>query len=132
MLAVGDTPPSAVTLGGRTFQGPALRVVRVGPDGVWLAAEAVVSVSGAFRAAGPGPVEVRRLAHGRVLVGTTTAIELDARWAGSAPRGLWLLEHDGWTTMEPLERPGVVDAGTVNSLQARTGHRFLWLLLGDR
>jgi hypothetical protein len=132
MLSVADQPPVAVTLGGWTFEGPSLRVVRVGPEGVWLAAESVVAVPGAFRAAEPGPVEVRRLADGRLLVGTTTAIELDARWAGSAPRGLSLLEHDGWATLQPAERPGVVDARTVEALQARTGHRFLWLLLGDR
>jgi hypothetical protein len=106
--------------------------VRVGPEGVWLAAESVVAVPGAFRAAEPGPVEVRRLADGRVLVGTTSSIELDARWSGGAPAGLSLLEHDGWSAVGALDRAGAVDAMTVERLQARTGHRFLWLLLGDR
>jgi hypothetical protein len=131
-LAVGDIPPASVTLAGWTFEGPALRVVRAGPGAAWLAAESVVAVSGAFRTPEPGPVEVRRLTDGRVLVGTTTAIELDARWAGGAPSGLRVLEHEGWTEAGGLERQGVLDAPTIARLQDRTGHRFLWLLLGDR
>ena len=132
MLAVGAIPPASVTLAGWTFEGPALRVVRVGPGGAWLAAESVLAVSAAFRTPEPGPVEVRRLADGHVLVGTTRAIELDARWAGGAPSGLRVLEHEGWTEAGGLERPGVLDAPTIARLQDRTGHRFLWLLLGDR
>jgi hypothetical protein len=131
MLAVGPAAPAAVTLAGWTFEGPSLRVVRVGPDSTWLAAESVVSVAGAFRAAGSGPVEVRRLTDGRVLVGTTTAIEVDVRWAQRAPRGMWVLEHDGWSAAGMLDVPGVVDTALIGRLQARTGHRFLWLLLGD-
>ena len=50
----GRATPAEVTLGGWTFHGPALHVVRVGPDGAWLAAESVIAASGAFRAASAG------------------------------------------------------------------------------
>jgi hypothetical protein len=103
--------------------------VRVGPDGVWLATEAVTEVVGAFRVAEPAPIEVRRLGDGRVLVSTTAAIEIDAAWAGSRPRGVSVLEHDDWHRVGELDRPGVVDADLVERLQAHTGHRSLWLLL---
>lgn len=129
-LAVGVEPPTEVTLGGRTFRGPALHVVRVGPDGVWLATESVSEVVGAFRMAAPGPVEVRRLPDGRVLVGVMDAIELDPAWSGDGLTHVSLLEHDGWTSADTLGRAGVVDAALVERLQGRTGHRFLWLLLG--
>jgi len=128
-LAVGTTPPTEVTIGGWTSRGPALRVVRVGPDAVWLAIESVVEVVGAFRAAAPGPVEVRRLPDGRVLVSTTTAIEVDPAWSRVQLRHVSILEHDGWTAVGELARPNVVDADLVERLQARTGHRSLWLLL---
>jgi hypothetical protein len=130
-LAVGPTPPTEVSLGGWTFRGPALHVVRVGPDGVWLATESVVEVVGAFRATEPGPVEVRRLPDGRVLVGATSAIELDPAWSGVGLVRASVLEHDGWTPVGGLARPNVVDADLVERLQARTGHRFVWLLLGQ-
>ncbi|MEZ4595401.1 MAG: hypothetical protein R3C32_00440 [Chloroflexota bacterium] len=128
-LAVGVTPPTEVALGGWTVRGPALSVVRVGPDAVWLAIESVVEVAGAFRAAAPGPVEVRRLPDGRALVGTTCAIELDPAWSGRTLGQVSVLEHDGWAPVGVLARPDVVDAPLVERLQARTGHRFLWLLL---
>jgi hypothetical protein len=131
LLSVGVIPPAEVSLGGWTFHGPALRVVRVGPDATWLAAESVRAVPGAFRAAEPGPVEVRRLPDGRVLVGTTSAIELAPTWAG-APRVVRVMEHDGWASGGVLDQPGVVDLATIERLRSRTGHRFLWLLLGDR
>ena len=129
----GATPPAEVDPRRWTFHGPALRVVRVGPDGTWLAAESVVAVAGAFRAAErrgrSRSVDCRTAASSWAR---PTAIELDAGWAGDTSRDLSVLEHDGWSPVAPLDRPGVVDAATVGRLQARTGHRFLWLLLGDR
>ncbi len=131
-LAVGATPPTEVSLGGWVVRGPALRVVRVGPEAVWLAIESVVEVVGAFRAAEPGPVEVRRLPDGRALVGTTCAIEVDPAWSGHELLHVSVLEHDGWAPVGELARPNVVDADLVGRLQTRTGHRFLWLLLAGR
>jgi hypothetical protein len=129
-LSVATEPPTQMTLGGWSFRGPGLHVVRVGPDARWLAAESVREVPGAFRLAAPGPVEVRRLPDGDILVGTTEAIELDAAWAGDGDlRRLSVLEHDGWAPVGELERAGVVDVGLVAGLRARTGHAFLWLLL---
>jgi hypothetical protein len=128
-LAAGTTPPTEVSLAGWTFQGPALRVVRVGPDDAWLATESVTAVPGAFRMAEAAPVEVRRLPDGRVHVGTTSAIELDHAWAGPGLDRIALLEHDGWHPVGRLDGPGVVDTARIERLQARTGHRFVWLLL---
>lgn len=128
-LSVADEPPTEVTLGGWTFTGPGLHVVRVGPDARWLAAEAVLEVDGAFRLAAPGSVEVRRLSTGGILVGTTEPIELGAAWAGDGLRRLSVLEHDGWSPVGELERAGVVDADAMSRLRARTGHAFLWLVL---
>jgi hypothetical protein len=76
-------------------------------------------------------VEVRRLPDGRVLVGATSAIELDPAWSGVGLVRASVLEHDGWTPVGGLARPNVVDADLVERLQARTGHRFVWLLLGQ-
>jgi hypothetical protein len=126
-LAAGATPPTRVELAGWTFLGPALHVVRAGPDGAWLASEAVLEVPGAFRLDAPGPVEVRRLAGGGVLVGTTEAIELDPAWVGDGLSVLSVLEHDGWRRVGELVRPGAVDAQTIEGPRERTGHRFLWL-----
>jgi hypothetical protein len=42
-----------------------------------------------------------------------------------------VLEHDGWSPVGRLDRPVVVDAATIEGLQDRTGHSFVWLLLGD-
>jgi hypothetical protein len=128
-LAVGERPPAELVLGGWTFRGPALHVVRVGPSGAWLAADTVAEVPGAFRLGSPGPVEVRRLDGGGVLLSVTGAITLDPAWAGDGLTRLSLLEHSGWRPAGSLDHAGVVEAAILERLRAQTGHRSLWLRL---
>ena len=54
-LSVAARTPSVVELGGWTVTGPALHVVRVGPNGDWLAGESVSAIPGADRNGGTRP-----------------------------------------------------------------------------
>ena len=77
----------------------------------------------------PGPVEVRRLADGSVLVGTTQALVIDVAWARTPLDQVRVLEAAGWADAGSLSTPLVVDAALIERLQARTGHAFVWLHL---
>ena len=77
----------------------------------------------------PGPVEVRRLADGSVLVGTTQALVIDAAWTPTPLAQVLVLEAAGWAEAGSLTTPLVVDAALIERLQARTGHAFVWLQL---
>jgi hypothetical protein len=132
-LSVGPRPPTRVELDGWTVTGHALHVVRIGPDGTWLAGESIAQVlhgdTGILSMERPGPVEVRRLADGSVLVGTTAGLSFDAGWAPSKLPSVQVLEAAGWVDAGPLAMHRVVDADLVRRLQDRTGHEFVWLRL---
>jgi hypothetical protein len=128
-LAAGGRPPRRVCLDGWSITGPALRVVRIGPGGTWFAGEAIAEVHGVVRLDRPGPVEVRRLADGGVLVGTTAGVSVDPVWAAASMGRVSAFGADGWGDATPLESPGVVPARLVRALQRATGHTFVQLRL---
>jgi len=128
-LSVAAVPPTSVELAGWVVTGPALHVVRVGPNGDWLAGESISTIPGALRMEQPGSVEIRRLADGSVLVGTTSALTIDDAWGLGPLDQVQLLEADGWADAGTLDAPLVIDAALLDRLRARTGHDFLWLHL---
>lgn len=127
-LAVGIEPPTRVELAGWVAHGPALRALRIGPADAWFAGESIHHIDGVVRLDAPGPLEVRRLPDGGVLVSTQEALVLDPAWAG--PQRTIAVHEDGhWVDVGPLETPGEVDPDLLVRLQARTGHRLVWLWL---
>jgi hypothetical protein len=135
-LSVGPQPPTLVELDGWTVTGPALHVVRIGPDGSWLAGEAIERVQRGDTAIlsmdQPGPVEVRRLGDGSLLVGTSTGLTLGAGWAPAGLGGVQVLEADGWADAGALATERAIDPALVRHLSGRTGHEFVWLRLVAR
>jgi hypothetical protein len=126
-LAAGARPPREVKVGGWTFRGPALHVIRVGPRGAWLGGESIVEVVGAVRFARPGPALVRRLTKGRILLGTTAGAAIDPGWARARPDRLLLLDGGAWIEVGRLEEALVISDRTFRTCRRRTGHRFVWL-----
>ena len=77
----------------------------------------------------PGPVEVRRLVDGSVLVGTTDGLSIDAGVGAPELPSVQVFEAAGWADAGPLATHRVVDDGPRPTTPGRTGHEFVWLRL---
>lgn len=122
-------PSRQIDLDGWIVTGPALRVVRLGPNGEWFGGESITEIEGVVRLDRPGPVEVRKGDDGRVLVGTISGMTVAAAWTGRPMTRVALLGPEGWGEPTTLAEPGVIPTRLVRSLQRATGHTFVELRL---
>ena len=131
VLSVVVPPPERVEVEGWVVTGPALHIVRIGPEGSWLAGESIASIARdgveVLRMHRPGPVEIRRLPDASVLIGTTEGLVLDASWAPVDLDRLHVLDADRWVDAGQLRSPLVLGPDEVDRLQQRSGHAWIWV-----
>lgn len=112
--------PSTGTLGGVTFQGPAVRYARLLPEGRGCAGQSVTSVAEAITFDAPATFTLARQSDGTITLTTDTAAALHPAWLGGQPRTLAARTLAGEWKAIPGGAPGVIPAAVVQRWQART------------
>ena len=79
-VALGDTPPSTVSLAGIKVAGEGMRCLRIGRDASYVCALGLSSISGVVTLAQPGTVRLVRNADHMATVTTDTGLSLTNDW----------------------------------------------------